>query len=214
MVQRLKRGRGFAASYKPSVLANEDRIVLAHAVDASSETLVLVPWLEQSERILGTPVEELLLDAGYFDDEVIAETLAREISLLCPPGKWPEEIPAHKLFHKSQFEYDAELDRYRCPAGQTLRVIAQTRQTERTREHKVYATSACEGCAWRSRCTQSAKGRRLKRYPEDEARDALRTVMLHPRARHIFSRRKAMVEPVFGAIRSAQGLNRFRRRGL
>lgn len=31
MVQRLKLGRGFAASYRPSVLANEDRIITALA---------------------------------------------------------------------------------------------------------------------------------------------------------------------------------------
>jgi hypothetical protein len=38
--------------------------------------------------------------------------------------------------------------------------------------------------------------------------------MEHRQARAIFSKRKAMVEPVFGALRQAQGLGRFRRRGL
>jgi hypothetical protein len=39
-------------------------------------------------------------------------------------------------------------------------------------------------------------------------------VMQHPQARRIFSQRKAIVEPVFSSLRSQQGLNRFRRRGL
>ena len=76
-MQRLKRGRGFAASYKPSVLANEDRIIMAHALDASSETLMSAPMLDQSARVTGMQAEEVLLDAGYFDDEVIEATLAR-----------------------------------------------------------------------------------------------------------------------------------------
>src|ERR1700688_2494679 len=53
MVQRLKRGRGFAASYKPSVLANQDRIITAYAVDPSSETKVIAPMLDQSARVTG-----------------------------------------------------------------------------------------------------------------------------------------------------------------
>jgi hypothetical protein len=40
-VQRQKRGRGFAPAYTPSVLANEARIIMAHAVDPTSETRVI-----------------------------------------------------------------------------------------------------------------------------------------------------------------------------
>ncbi|WP_407945592.1 transposase [Paraburkholderia elongata] len=39
-------------------------------------------------------------------------------------------------------------------------------------------------------------------------------MMQHPQARRIFSQRKPIVEPVFSSLRSQQGLNRFRRRGL
>ena len=66
----------------------------------------------------------------------------------------------------------------------------------------------------RAKCTQAAQGRRIKRYPEDAPREALRLVMQHPQARRIFSQRKAIVEPVFSSLRCQQGLNRFRRRGL
>jgi Transposase DDE domain len=78
----------------------------------------------------------------------------------------------------------------------------------------VYAASSCADCKLRANCTKAAQGRRIKRYPEDEARDALRIVMQHPQARRIFSRRKAIVEPVFSGLRCQQGLDRFRRRGL
>jgi transposase len=214
MVQRLKRGRGFAASYKPSVLVNENRIALAHAVDASSETQVMGQMLDQSKRITGYDTKELLLDAGYFHDEVIAHTLARDISLLCPAGRWPEVTQDNSLFHKSQFHYDCDSDTYRCPAGQTLHFFMQNRQTERSRAQRVYASNSCDGCALRSRCTKAVQGRRIKRYPEDEACEALRTVMQHPQARRIFSQRKAMAEPVFSSLRNQQGLDRFHRRGL
>ena len=66
----------------------------------------------------------------------------------------------------------------------------------------------------RANCTQAAQGRGIKRYPEDEPREALRLVMQQPQARRIFNERKANVEPVFSSLRCQQGLNRFRRRGL
>ena len=214
MVQRLKRGRGFAASYKPSVLANEDRIITAFAVDPSSETKVVAPMLDQSERATGEHARELLLDAGYFDDEVIDVTLTRDISLLCPDGQWPAGTKEDGLYHKSAFSYDPHTDTYRCPAGQTLILFSKSEETPRTRALSVYAASTCTACRLRANCTKAAQGRRIKRYPEDEQREALRLVMQHRQARRIFSQRKAIVEPVFSSLRSRQGLDRFRRRGL
>jgi hypothetical protein len=214
MVQRLKRGRGFAASYKPSVLANEDRIITALALDASSETQVIAPMLDQSARVTGAQAEELLLDAGYFDDGVIDATLTRDVSLLCPEGQWPAKTKKEGLFHKSAFGYDPLTDTYRCPTGQTLFLLSKCGKTPRTREHGVYGATNCGECHLRANCTKAAQGRRIKRYPEDERRDALRLVMQHRQARRIFSQRKAIVEPVFSSLRCQQGLNRFRRRGL
>ncbi len=98
MVQRLKRGRGFAASYKPSVLANDDQIIMALALDASSEAQMIAPMLDQSARVTGVQAEAVLLDAGDFDDAVIEATLARDVSLLCCEGQWPAKTREDGLF--------------------------------------------------------------------------------------------------------------------
>ena len=212
-VQRQKRGRGFAPAYTPSVLANEARIIMAHAVDPTSETRVIGELTDQSEHVAPAVSRELLLDAGYFNDEVIDATLARDISLLCPP-KPSTTDKVNGLYHKSRFTYDAWQDVYHCPAGQTLRRISHTQASGRSREQSVYACDACSVCPERTACTRSPQGRRIKRYPEDEARLALQQIMTHPGAQAVFRQRKAMVEPVFSALRQQQGLTRFRRRGL
>lgn len=215
MVQRLKRGKGHSASYKPSVFANESRIVTAIAVDASSETKVIGAMLDQSVRVTGVNVQELLLDGGYFDDSVIAATLERDVSLLCPDGQELEKSKAGKggRYPKSSFEYDASRNTYRCPAGQTLTMVRFFGGSEKTREFKMYAANACGDCTSRDKCT-TARRREIKRHAEDEQRDALRAVMRQPQVRSVFAKRKAMVEPVFSHLREQQGLNRFRRRGL
>lgn len=213
MVQRQKRGRGSAPSYKPSVLTNESRIITAMQLDPSSETRVVGAMLDQSARVVGSHPEELLLDAGYFDDTVIAATLERNVSLLCPEGQGPGVEKKSKTFHKSGFQYQAHDDTYRCPAGQIMILLKVSEGTEKTRAFRLYGTGACADCPSRSQCTKTSK-REIKRHPQDEERDALRQVMAQPQVRPIFGKRQAMVEPVFSHLRGRQNLNRFRRRGM
>lgn len=214
MLQPSKRGRGVCPSYKPSALANADRIVTAFAVDASSENKVISAMLDQSERVGGAPVQELLLDAGYFDNSVIEETLARDISMLCPEGKTPERPKASELFHKSAFTFDEQAQTYRCPAGQIMLKIESCSGQGKTRKYDLYGGADCDNCTMRTNCTAGKNGRTIKRYPEDERRDALRFVMQQPSAREVFRKRKAMIEPVFSHLRGQQALHRFRRKGL
>ena len=214
MVQPTKRGRGVCPSYKPSALANEDRVITAFALDASNENKVVNVMLDQSERVIGTEIEELLLDAGYFEDSVIAAALERNISILCPEGRTPEQPKAGPLFHKSLFAFDEKTLTYRCPAGQIMIKIDSCSGEGKTRKYDLYGGVDCSNCPMLGKCTKAKKGRTIKRYPEDEQRDALRVVMEHPQARKIFRQRKAMIEPVFSHLRGQQGLNRFRRTGL
>ncbi|KAA1195712.1 hypothetical protein [Photorhabdus heterorhabditis] len=72
IVQKLKRGRGFSTAYNTSVLVNNRRIIVAQTVDPSSETQVMAALLAQNLTISGGHPEKLLLDAGYFHDDVIA----------------------------------------------------------------------------------------------------------------------------------------------
>lgn len=215
MVQRQKRGRGSAPSYKPSVLTNEQRVVVAQTVDPSSETAVIPGMLDQSQTILGEAIKELLLDGGYCCDAVIDETLNRDIGLLCPEGKTAGEgKQSDRYYTKGCFRYDESSNSYRCPAGELLTVISRYRGNDKTPGYIQYGTSACMSCNLKSRCTRSATGRKIKRYAGDERKEALRQVMGQPGAKQQYSKRQSWVEPVFSVLRGCQGLNRFRRRGL
>lgn len=211
MVQPQKRNRGKAAAYKPSVLANAQRVILGHAVDPSQETSVIPDLLDQSQRVTGGVPSELSLDAGYCCHAVIAATLAKEVGLLCPQGKKPGQERQVKggVFPKSQFTYLPLEDVYVCPAGEQLRPGPRRNKT-----YTMYRTSACQSCALRDQCTKAKGGRRIRRLEGDEAKEALREVMQHPQAQKVFRQRQAMVEPVFSVLKLRQGLTRFRRRGL
>jgi transposase len=202
----------FRPSYKPSVAANAQQIVLAHEVHASSEVAVLEPLLDQVERVGGRPVERMKVDAGYHCDEVIELSLERNLDLLCPSGKvLPEGVARRcppKYYRKNSFVYDEASDAYTCPAGKKLLPVSRARNGN----HVIYATGACASCPLRSACTRGARGRRIKRYAGDAAKDALAEVMKQTRAREAFRRRAAEVEPVFAGIKRLRC--RFRRQGL
>ena len=215
VIQPQKDKKRFAASYKPSVLANAQRIIVGIAVEPASEIQAVAPMLDQAQR-LGT-VSAALFDAGYFAEAVIQTTDPRGIELLCPEGRsqgesWDKQ--SDKYYPKSRFIYDSQEDAYRCPAHALLRPCGRYRGTETNSPYILYATDACAGCGQRGACTQAKAGRKLKRYPIDDAKDALRDKLRHPEARARYRRRQAMVEPVFGHLRHRQGLQRFHRGGL
>ena len=215
MVQPQKDKKLIRASYKPSVLANANRIIVAQEVDASSETAVVEALLEQATQ--HGEVSEAMFDAGYHTHEVIRQTQERSIELLCPEGRsqgddWNKR--SSKRYLKSQFQYDPETNTYTCPAGEFLREVGHYRGNDTNPGYTQYGTLACETCDQRKACTSSKSGRRIKRYADDHQKEALREKMTDPEVRQRYRKRQGMVEPVFSQLRLVQGLNRFRRRGL
>ncbi len=215
ILQKMKPGRGYAPGYTSSILANDKRVVLGHDVDPTSEITIIPGMLDQASRITGGNPEELLYDGGYFNDSVIATSLERNISLLCPESGKPGLPKSAKKFQKGHFRYDQTRDVYICPAKQTLKLLYKPKDPTRHEAAWVYGGAPCENCPLKSKCTTNKRlGRQIKRFASDDAKDALRELMHHPAAQKAFRQRKAMVEPVFGYLRTVQGLNRFRRRGL
>ena len=215
MIQPLKDKKSFAPSYKPSVLANAVRVIVAQDVDASSETKIVPRMLDQA-KVQGE-IEEALFDAGYHCKGVLEAAEQHEIELLCPQGQsqgssWNKQ--SEKYYPKNRFHYDAQHDSYRCPQGQELKRVSEYKGNEQFPGYVQYGTSACEMCEQRSRCTKSVKGRRIKRYAEDAAKERLRQKMEDPEARQRYLKRQGMVEPVFSQLKCRQGLRRFRRKGL
>lgn len=214
VIQPLKAPGGTAPSYKPVVLSNAQQMVVAQNVDASCEHAVYTELLEQARRSSGE-VKRVRLDAAYFNFDVLRSSARRKIELLCPEGKTTDEGGQAKQterYHKSVFVYDEKQDCYHCPAGQ--RLVPLRRSQQEGRAYIRYGGASCQDCTQREQCTNSGKGRTLKRYEEEALKDQLRARMKLPQAQQEYQKRKTMVEPVFARIKQHQGLRRFKRRGL
>lgn len=88
VIQPTKKGRVSVPAYKPSVLANDARVVVAINVHPSNEIESLMPMLDMTNKLEKEgAVKELLLDGGYESIEVLEESVKRDISVLCAAGK-------------------------------------------------------------------------------------------------------------------------------
>ena len=215
VIQPLKKGPVVPA-YRPSVLANPNRVVVAQKLHGSSENEVFGDLLEQARRVTGG-VKRVILDAGYFDSKVLQVALndPELEDLLCVEAEDEQGNPRRKsrghALGKEKFEYEEEQDRYRCPAGEYLWPGRKGR--DRGKEYRVYRGKACKKCALRQQCTQQSR-REIRRWEGEELKEAMREVMSQPGAQRMYRQRKSWVEPVFSEMKGVQRLTRFLRFGL
>lgn len=192
-------------SYVPSVLANDERVVVDAEVASSGEVGSMQTMIERNEDI-----KELMLDAGYRAEALLESAVDRDIDLLVPAsgGEPGRKTKPTKYFALERFGYDQARNVYHCPAGKLLKATVKYSKTKRVR----YTSTACRSCPLKSQCTKG-KQRVIERTRATELKQGLQCVMDQPKAALRYRQRKAMVEPVFAVLRDRQGLQRFRRKG-
>ncbi|MCK5847874.1 MAG: transposase [Caldisericia bacterium] len=211
-----QRGKivGSRSSYKPSVLATKDRIITGISVHPSSENAIIPDLLKHHKTITGNMPSTLLGDAGYCTLDNIALCEESHITFLSPSGKeGKQKKGTMNDFHKSKFTYDASNDVMVCPAGYTLTVDTRGKN----RHGKYFTQYRCNNladCPYAKQCTRSQKTRTVKRYVGDDAKTRHLANMELKSSKKQFSKRKAMVEPVFSELKGFFNLKRFTRYGL
>lgn len=195
--------------YAPAVLANDARVVVDAELGIGHE---LAPMEAMVER-LPEETEELLVDSGLRAASLLQKARNKQIQVLAPAkGGEPDTDNSRSLgkkkkyFEVDQFSYNPDTDEVTCPAGHKLTRSANYRNKERKR----YKTKACADCALRGQCT-SKKQRTIERTDATRLREELSKRMSDPEKQIRYAQRKAMVEPVFSAVRMQHKLMRFRR---
>jgi hypothetical protein len=112
-------------------------------------------------------------------------------------------------FGKQDFNYVAEQDVYRCPAGE--RLTRRFTSVEDGMTLHVYWTTKCSDCPLKPQCTTS-KERRIKRWEHEAVIDAMQERLdRRPDAMGI---RRATVEHPFGTLKAWMGATHFKTRTL
>jgi Transposase DDE domain len=127
--------------------------------------------------------------------------------------------PGDEKFTVADFTYDQDHECYRCPGGKGLKLKARRHQIENNLFRRYEANEAdCRSCPLRERCLQTPEARRKHLASLiGKATETLSQKMIAkidtPEAREIYGQRLAIVEPVFGNLRSQKRLDRFTLRG-
>src|SRR5262249_28244672 len=117
------------------------------------------------------------------------------------------------------FTYDHEHACYVCPHDKGLKLEARRHKMANNLYHRYEADAVdCHACPLREKCLQKSKTRRKHLAVFVEPATAtlspqMSTKIDTPEARKIYGQRLAIVEPVFGNIRSQKRLDRFTLRG-
>ena len=129
-----------------------------------------------------------------------------------------------KFFGPADFVLDPATGKLVCPAGKSLYVKDRNFKTANGFHGTAYMAKVtdCRGCLLRDKCIRLAHtparqvhkfaGRSLPEQKESFTRRMIRKID-SAKGRFLYSRRMGIVEPVFGNIRHALGLDRFTLRG-
>jgi transposase len=113
----------------------------------------------------------------------------------------------------SQFTYEPQHDRLRCPQGHYL-VLHQERLEIASKVYLIEDPAHCAGCPLVKQCTPSKRGRSIKRHLQADLIEAARREAHSPAARYSRRRRRHVMEGSFADANNNHGAKKARWRGL
>lgn len=183
----------------------------------------LEPALERCEKTLGQKPKQIVADGDYTNHASVQAAVRHGVDFY---GSWqdswrPVERDAQgrsAAFLSSAFPYDAEQDRFTCPAGQILTHHALLNRDNGVRTHVYRAPKrACPHCPLRDQCApQQARPewrRSITRLEEPAATKAFKIKMATAEAKQIYAQRSQIAEFPHAWIKERCGLRQFRCRG-
>lgn len=183
--------------------------VQATAARMSQETVAAEAMLTRFARWQGREPESLAADTTYGNGEFLRWLVDRNIT---PYMRTRDSIHRKNspFYGPERFLYEAENNRYICPAGQPLNYGGRSL---RNRTHVYIGTrKRCGACALKAQCT-SAAYRFLAIHMDEAARQRARELANTPQFANAQRQRKK-VEAWFAELKNQIGLRRLRLRRL
>jgi len=216
---------GSMPAFNAQIAVTPDQLIVhADVTGEPIDTNQVAPAITGIKQNTGEAPEKLAADAGYKSGPNLRLLEAEGIDGYLPDceekniGKTRGNHP--ELYGREAFRYDAAQDCYICPAGQTM--WPKTIQRRKTKYGGGVATvyqaprGICRQCLKRDCCTtvRTKAGRTITRDDYEAERQRMRQKLSSTAGRSIYGRRKCLVEPVIGQMKTAMRLLQFLLRGL
>ncbi len=199
----LRSGReGIVLGYNVQVAVDADTGVIVHhdVTDEPVDSRQLQPMAEGAKAALGADELTVVGDKGYSNGEQFAACEEQGISPAVPRRVIPN---ARKDFYqKSDFDYDAKRNRYRCPAGKYLEYHSK----DRRRKLHIYRRTGCDQCPLQPNCTKANSRTVTRNFYEDAFERSEARLAADPT---LLKRRMHVAERPFALLKQAMALRRF-----
>jgi len=222
----MHKGNTSIPAFNAQLAVTEDQLIVYADVTAEpvdvNQTKKAVEGMEETAK---EKPKIVVADTGYGGGENLRYLEDNKIDGYIPSederhiGSKKRQKAREHLFEKEIFIYDAHEDKYTCPHGETLRPVARSQFKSKYSKRVVttYRTErgTCAACPMREKCTTNVKlGRAITRDGYEEYRERMREKLNTAKGRLIYGKRKCLVEPVFGQIKTRNGFSQFLLRGL
>jgi len=179
----------------------------AYRTDEVNATRTMVDRVEDRFGIKPT---HLIGDTAYGTAEMLG-WMVDEKAIEPHVPVWDKAERKDGSLGRSDFQWVAEADEYRCPQGKPLRSTGKPTADDTL----LYRSSIhdCTGCELKSRCCPNTTHRKIARQVNEVARDVARNLATTPRYERSRRHRKK-VEMLFAHLKRILKLDRLRLRGL
>jgi transposase len=223
----MKHGdKAFAPSYNVQVSteARAGVIVGMDLTQNAEDSAALDPAMEQVKKNLGRVPKQVVADGGFTNQQTVEKMEARRIDFI---GSLRDQQERSEAAMKSVgidpqyaphfFILQPETDTLRCPAGQQLKYVRQSRKGDRWyRQYKADGAD-CSRCEQQARCCPKSpsQGRTVSRLEQEaEVMARFRSKMASAEAQTIYRQRSAVAEFPFAVLKERLGLRKFRVFGM
>lgn len=196
----------YAYNAQISVESSHRIIVGEHLSQFANDKKEVGRAVKEIEDTLGEKPDKMSLDNGYFSADNVESLEDAGIDGYIAPGK-----ENSSKITKENFVYNDDVDIYTCPAGKALSL-----KSSGAGGTKIYQveTNDCQECSLRKSCTKSKQGRSLSIDDGEPARQRMKKKMQSTKSKEVYSKRKSIVEPVFGVLKYVMRFVHFSLRGL
>jgi transposase len=187
------------------------RLIVALAVRTRADDHGVLPALiAQATARTGQAAAVTVADAGYYSGADLAACAALGATVVIPE---PRQTRTGDPYGPDAFTDDPATDTLMCPEGHRL---TRWGPPDPARDARYGAAdTTCRACPAKPVCCPTTnRGRVIVRRPHAAVRDRHRTWMASEPATILGKRRKGLIEPVFGILKTRHGARQCLLRGL
>ena len=222
-----EKGKVFRPGYRAEVVVDEKEqiIVACDVVNKLNDRQELLPSIERAVDNLPEITNQdssviVTADSDYSAMENLKKLEEQKpyVDAYIPDSKYQSRQDGKTTdedspFHKKHFSYNPDKNVYICPNQKEL-TFRRRAIDDTTAAYSFYCCDHCRGCPYFGTCTKSPRGRGIAVYDNREQIYKMRRKLDSAEGKRIYSKRKIIIEPVFGNIKHNLRFREFILRGL